>query len=159
MLSKCHTDQYYQINESMLITIPDGCQIEINNKIFSNEVKIQDGKPLLLPAVILAAFNSTKVLEPQNITEINFDEIHQLQNMANYVVPHIGYNPDSTQNYWSWILFVMIVVVFFTTLAYKKKTPRSFWRSWRTNRKEVQEEEATTQQPCHSKTRPSIFKS
>ncbi|KAH1024877.1 hypothetical protein HUJ05_009712 [Dendroctonus ponderosae] len=123
----------------MLITIPDGCQIEINNKIFSSDVKIQDGKPLLLPAVILAAFNSTKVLETQNITEINFEEIHQLQNMANNVVPDIGYNPDSTylRSYWSWILLVIIVVVFFTTLAVKKETPQSFWRSGGTNRKEL----------------------
>ncbi|KAH1026582.1 hypothetical protein HUJ05_000224 [Dendroctonus ponderosae] len=143
----------------MLITIPDGCQIGSNNKILSNDVKIQEEKQLLLLAVILATSNFTKVLETQSITEINFEEIHQLQNMANYLAPPIGYNPDSTQSDWSWILFIIIVVVFFTTLAVKKKTPQSIWRSWRNNRKGVQEEAATTQQPCHSKTRPSILES
>lgn len=39
---------------------------------------------------------------------MNFEQVHHLQNMANYLVANNGYNTDLTQNYWFWILFVVI---------------------------------------------------
>lgn len=128
LIAKCETDHQFQINESILVKIPVNCEIEVNQKKFFNDVKIQDGKPLILPEIKLTGINTTKTLILPNITKINFDEIYKLKDMANQLIPPIELttnNQSSILNILISICFILIIVL----IIIRRKKIALFWRS------------------------------
>lgn len=87
IFAQCKTDQYLEIEVPTLIKIPIHCSIEANNKKFIHDVKLQQGKPLLLPTVEIAKINTTRLYQTPNYTKINFEEIYRLKDLTNQLTP------------------------------------------------------------------------
>lgn len=87
IFSKCRTDQYIEIKSPMLIKLPKSCQITFNNKKFFNDVKIQQGKPLILPKLDIGNLGTIPEYEIPKFEKINLQEIYKISNLAKRLTP------------------------------------------------------------------------
>ena len=114
ILAECKMDQYFDLIEPTLVKIPPNCSIRIGAKVFSNNVKIHYGKPLILPELKIANFTTaTKVLKTQNLSKINFEEIYHLNDMVNQLSPieEVYEDPIEAQSIIIGILIFALIVI------------------------------------------------
>lgn len=154
LLTKCSTDQFVQITQSVMVKIPETCEIQINDKKFVNDVKLYQGKPLILPDIKLPNLNTTQIWTAPNITKINLEELYHLKDIANHLTPVDLSNQAQNTN---WLLVITIglsiVLVITIALLYRGRF-QALWRL--VSKKETRNPEATI---THSKNHSVIFES
>lgn len=133
ILAQCKMDQYIDLEAPTLVKIPKECQIRIGIKTFTNDIKINHGKPLILPELYIANFTSNiKILKTQNLSKINFDEIYKLKDMANQLSPvqEVEDEPSQYPSIIIGILAICLLVIVVITIRrqttifkYFKKKP------------------------------------
>ncbi|KAL1488558.1 hypothetical protein ABEB36_015021 [Hypothenemus hampei] len=75
-MARCADSQHHlKINRSTLVQMHNQCDVEIDGRKFSNNINIQETRPLILPEVKLENLKSSKVLVTPNLTKINLEDI------------------------------------------------------------------------------------
>lgn len=142
VIAKCESDRYFEINQSILVKIPETCEIQINEKKFYNDVKITKGKPLILPTTELPIVNNSKVLMTPNIAKINLEEIYKLKDMANQLVPPAGPLYTTTQNETPYIIVgILLTVIVLVIFKYRSKLMKLLRTNRRRKPKKIEDTE------------------
>ena len=160
LLAKCSTDQYIQITQSVLVTIPETCEIQISEKKFVNDVQIRNGKPLILPEIKLPTSNTTHIWKTPNITKINLEEIYRLKDISNQLMPlnqtNQIFNPSS---WWFYgILGLCIAFAILNAVTYRS-TLQTYWKLLCKKKENPSINNEANQSTNHSKKHSVIFES
>ncbi|KAL1490068.1 hypothetical protein ABEB36_012812 [Hypothenemus hampei] len=78
----------------------DQCEVEIDGRKFSNNINVQETRPLILPEVKLKNLKSSKILVTPNLTKINLEDIYRLREANNQYFP-IDQLESQTRGTWS----------------------------------------------------------
>lgn len=116
IFSQCQTDQYMKIDNPTLVKIPQNCKVKVNSKTFFNDIRIQRGKPLILPEVSFENIPSLKMYSTPNLTKINFEDIYKLKDMVNQLSPiEDNEEPINTSNIIDIIIIIFIscIIIYF----------------------------------------------
>lgn len=114
---------YHIINETSIVRIPYGCQVEIENQKFINEEGILQEEPFYLPPISNLEMNenSTKI----NLRKINLEEINKIQQtISNFEIEPLRFPMDPSR-VTSWILIITLIILIIGLAIYKSLPKRS----------------------------------
>ncbi|KAL1493645.1 hypothetical protein ABEB36_009344 [Hypothenemus hampei] len=115
MMTRCaDNQQYVEINRSTLVQMHDQCEVEIDGRKFSNNINVQETRPLILPEVKLENLKSSKILVTLNLTKIDLEDIYRLREANNQYFP-IDQLENQTRGTWpSYVLglcFILAIIL------------------------------------------------
>lgn len=113
----CNSNGFLAIDQASLVKLPEGCQMLMNNNIFSTKENLLNGEPFSLPEVNfinMPIYNKTNTLI--HVDDVNLDSIAQLHKQASLLQPSITPAPIPVHHITS--MFVIILIVLAVVVIY-----------------------------------------
>jgi len=121
IFAKCGSDKYLSLNAPTLITIPHPCEVSIGTRKFINDVRITQGKPLILPELHLDSTVLPTRYLAMNINTVDFKEVYHLKDLASQLTPIQEIHEVSSPTFMIISIVVSCLIIILLMLLYRSQ--------------------------------------